>query len=84
MIDIPHAQLRGRYMAAVAVEEWNGIPIDVELFTRIRDRREQIQLGLIATWIPHMMFMKGLHSATGNSSGGLIEHGIPWPRGQGD
>ena len=28
-IDLPRALLRGRYMAAVAAMEWNGVPIDI-------------------------------------------------------
>ena len=28
-IDLPRALLRGRYMAAAAAMEWNGVPIDV-------------------------------------------------------
>jgi DNA polymerase family A len=81
MIDIPHAQLRGRYMAAVAVEEWNGIPIDVELFIRIRDRREQIQLGLIAKVDPPFGFYEGTTFSYHKFAQWLIKHEIPWPRG---
>ena len=30
-IDLPRALLRGRYMAAAAAMEWNGVPIDVPM-----------------------------------------------------
>jgi DNA polymerase-1 len=30
-INLPHALLRGRYMAACARIEWNGVPVDIEL-----------------------------------------------------
>lgn len=40
-LDLPRALLRGRYMAAAARIEWAGIPIDAELFERLR-----------ASWIP--------------------------------
>jgi DNA polymerase I len=47
-IDIPHALLRGRYMAAVAAMEHNGVPIDLEKLALLRDNWEAIQDDLIA------------------------------------
>lgn len=35
-IDLPRALLRGRYMAAVAAMEWNGVPIDVSTLEVLR------------------------------------------------
>jgi len=35
-IDLPRALLRGRYMAAVAVMEWKGVPIDVPTLDALR------------------------------------------------
>ena len=35
-IDLPRALLRGRYMAAVASMEWNGVPIDVATLGALR------------------------------------------------
>lgn len=35
-IDLPRALLRGRYMAAVAAMEWNGVPIDVPTLETLR------------------------------------------------
>ena len=34
-IDLPRALLRGRYMAAVAAMEWQGVPIDAETLHRM-------------------------------------------------
>ena len=36
-IDLPRALLRGRYMAAGAAMEFNGVPMDVETLQRLRD-----------------------------------------------
>ena len=37
-IDLQAALIRGRYMAAAARIEWNGIPIDTAMLNRLRDR----------------------------------------------
>ena len=47
-IDLPRALLRGRYMAAAATMEHNGVPIDVPLLDKLRDRWTDIQDLLIA------------------------------------
>ena len=41
------ALLRGRYMAAVARMEWNGVPIDVQTLRRLRANWRAIADGLI-------------------------------------
>ena len=46
-ISLPHALLRGRYMAAAARMEHNGIPVDVELLDRLREHWDTIKTGLI-------------------------------------
>jgi DNA polymerase-1 len=47
-IDLPRALLRGRYMAAAAAMEWNGIPIDVPTLELLRTYWTDIQDDLIA------------------------------------
>ena len=42
-IDLPRALLRGRYMAAVAAMEWNGVPIDVATLDALRTNWEAHQ-----------------------------------------
>jgi hypothetical protein len=42
-IDLPRALLRGRYMAAAAAMEWNGVPIDTATLTRLREGWAGIQ-----------------------------------------
>lgn len=47
-IDLPRALLRGRYPAAAARIEWQGIPIDVELLDRLRTHWTRIKHRIIA------------------------------------
>jgi DNA polymerase-1 len=46
--DLPRALLRGRYMAAVAAMEFNGVPIDVPTFHLVMKHWNDIQDRLIA------------------------------------
>ncbi|MFZ1934335.1 MAG: DNA polymerase [Thermoguttaceae bacterium] len=46
-IDVPRALLRGRYMAAVAVMEWNGVPIDTITLDALRENWTAIKGRLI-------------------------------------
>jgi DNA polymerase family A len=46
-IDLPRALLRGRYMAAAARMEWNGVPIDTDTLQRLRENWEPIKARLI-------------------------------------
>jgi DNA polymerase-1 len=79
-IDWPRALLRGRYMAAAAAMEWNGVPIDVPALTLLRERWTNIQDELI----------RAIDDAYGAFDGRtfkadlwvqyLAKHGIPWPR----
>jgi DNA polymerase-1 len=48
-IDLPHALLRGAYMAAAAAIEWTGVPIDVSTLEKLRKHWEHIQSQLIVT-----------------------------------
>ena len=47
-IDWPRALIRGRYMAAAAHIERNGVPIDTKTLTRLRENWDRIQDRLIA------------------------------------
>ena len=47
-IDLPRALLRGRYMAAAAAMEWNGVPIDTARLELLREHWTDIQDDLIA------------------------------------
>ena len=47
-IDFPRALLRGRYMAAVARMEANGVPLDAEATSRLADSWDRIKGRLVA------------------------------------
>ncbi len=47
-IDLPRALLRGRFMAAAARIEWQGIPLDMELLDRLRTHWARIKHRIIA------------------------------------
>jgi hypothetical protein len=46
-IDLPRALLRGRYMAAVARMEWQGLPIDASYLQLLMTNWERLQLHYI-------------------------------------
>jgi hypothetical protein len=48
LIDLPRALLRGRYMAAAAVMEYNGVPIDLPVLQQLREHWIDLQDQLIA------------------------------------
>ena len=74
------ALLRGRYMAAVSAIERNGIPIDVELFERLRDNWSRVKLALISEIdknygvYAHGRFKEQLLESY------LAKNNISWPR----
>jgi hypothetical protein len=47
-IDMPRALLRGRYMAAAARMEWNGIPLDAGMLERLKGDWDGIKRKLVA------------------------------------
>ena len=47
-IDLPRALLRGRFMKAAALIEWNGVPIDTVTLALLRQYWSDIQDDLIA------------------------------------
>jgi hypothetical protein len=77
-IDLPRALLRGRYMAAAAVMEHNGTPIDLDALARLRAGWEGIQDQLIRA-----IDVCGIYDGHTFKSGRWIElmrqTGIPWP-----
>ncbi len=46
-LDLPRALLRGRYFAAVARMEWNGVPIDSEMLAIFRSYWDRIKAQLV-------------------------------------
>jgi hypothetical protein len=46
-LDLPRALLRGRYMAAAAQMEWNGVPMDADVLARLRENWTRVKARLI-------------------------------------
>src|SRR5262249_54736793 len=79
-IDLPRALLRGRYMAAAAAMEHNGIPIDRVRLERLRQNWSRIQDSLIADIdADYGVFDERTFKADRFASW-LARKGIPWPR----
>jgi DNA polymerase I-like protein with 3'-5' exonuclease and polymerase domains len=79
-IDLPRALLRGRYMAAAACMEWNGVPIDTETLEALRAGWTDIQDNLIAEIDSKYWVYDGRTFKQDRFERYLGEHGVPWPR----
>jgi len=79
-IKIAHAIQRGRYMAAAAKIEHTGIPIDVELLSKLRDQWNDIQTQLIERIDADFGVYEGTTFKSDRWAKWLIANGIPWPR----
>jgi hypothetical protein len=79
-LDIPRGLLRGRYMASVASMEAVGVPIDVELLTKLRNRWEEIQQELIAHVDAQYGVYEGASFRNRRFERWLAANGILWPR----
>jgi DNA polymerase I len=83
-IDLPRALLRGRYMAAAAAMEWNGVPIDVSTLSLLRQHWMDIQDDLIRTIDADYGVFEGRSFRAQRWAEYLIAQGIPWPRLESD
>lgn len=79
-IDWQRAILRGRYMAAVAVMEHNGVPIDINVLGRLRRNWTAIQEQLIREIDKDYGVFEGTTFKADIFESWLSEQGIPWPR----
>jgi hypothetical protein len=79
-IDVPRALYRGRYTASVASMERVGIPIDVELLTRLRSRWGQIEQELITRVDAQYRVYEGTAFRRNRFERWLAARGILWPR----
>jgi hypothetical protein len=79
-IDLPRALLRGRYMAAAARIEWNGTPVDVEVFTSLRANWGDIQDRLIAEVDRDFGVFVGRTFKADRWEAWLARNGVAWPR----
>jgi DNA polymerase family A len=79
-IDVPRGLYRGRFMAATASMEATGVPIDVELLTRLRDRWEQIEQELVNRVDAQYGVYDGTSFRNSRFERWLAAHEILWPR----
>ena len=79
-IDLPRALLRGRYMAAAAVMEFYGTPIDLDMLAILRAGWTDIQEQLIAEIDGAYGVFDGRSFKTERFEQYLIRHAIAWPR----
>jgi DNA polymerase-1 len=79
-IDLPRALLRGRYMAAVARMERNGVPIDTATLGQLMLHWHLIQDQLIAEIDKDYGVYEGRTFKADRFAEWLIRNGIPWPR----
>ena len=78
-IDLPRALLRGRYMAACAVVEQHGIPLDKVTLKRLLGNWNSIQLKLIESVDAHYGVYDGATFKAGKFANYLKQKNISWP-----
>jgi DNA polymerase family A len=79
-IDLLRALLRGRFMKAAALVEWNGVPIDTVTLASLRQYWTDIQDDLIAAVDADYGVFDGRSFRLERWERWLAAHGIPWPR----
>ena len=79
-LDVDRALLRGRYMAAVAHMERDGIPIDTETLALLRENWNNIKAELVSRVDSEFGVYDGLTFKQDRFSNYLVRHDIPWPR----
>ena len=77
---LAQAELRGRYMGAVARMEHCGIPIDVVTLEKLRERWDDIKAKVVAEVNHTYGVYEGLRFRSGLFAGYLKDQGIRWPR----
>ena len=78
-IDLPRALLRGRYMAAAARMERNGVPIDTDTLELLRRHWSDIQDQLIAEVDRDYGVYEGRTFKADRFAEWLTRNNIPWP-----
>jgi hypothetical protein len=78
-LDLPRALTRGRYMAAAARIEHNGVPIDVSSLEILRDNWSTIQERLIARIDANYQVFEGRTFKSDRFAAYLAANNIAWP-----
>ena len=81
-IDLPRALLRSEFVKASSRMQWRGVPIDLEIFTRLRNQNtwNQIRETLIPPIDAAYEVYDGRHFRHNKFEAYLARHNIPWPR----
>jgi hypothetical protein len=80
LISPDHALLRGRYMAAVAHMEALGVPIDLDMYERLRGAWERVRLALISQVNRDYGVFDGTQFNVRRWAEWLNRNHIRWPR----
>ena len=78
-IDLPRALLRGRFMAAAAQMEFNGVPLDLDTLNQLRQQWGQIQDQLVDVVDAEYGVYEGRSFKAVRFRAWLNQSGIPWP-----
>ena len=79
-IDLPRALLRGRYMKAVAIMEYNGVPIDAEMLQALKSNWGILRNRLVEEVDKNYGIYEGLTFKQDLFEEYLHRNGIHWPR----
>ena len=79
-IDLPRALLRGRYMAAAARMEWNGVPVDTVTLAALRGAWDGIKAALISEIDADYGCFDGTTFKRERFERFLAREGLAWPR----
>jgi DNA polymerase I len=80
LIDVPRALLRGRYLSAVALMEWTGIPVDGEALRRLQCHWGSVQAKLVEVVDRDYGVFEGTTFKRIRWEQWLTTQQIPWPR----
>ena len=80
LINFDHALNRGRYMAAVAQMEWNGVPVDSGTLALMQENWTEIQNHLIAAVDVDYGVFEGRTFKADRWEAYLAQNDIRWPR----
>jgi DNA polymerase family A len=78
-IDLPRAYYRGRYMKTAALMEYNGIPVDTNALSQLRDKWDEIQYKLIAQIDKEFQVYEDKTFKTQRFADYLIRNHMSWP-----
>ena len=81
-IDFPRALLRGRYAAAVARMEFQGVPIDHRQLKELRENWDRIRNQLIAEIDQDFGVYEGQAFRSKRFEEWLLGKSIPWPKAE--